>query len=532
MILSDRSIRDAVASGRIVVEPFDPAMVQPSSIDVRLDRFFRVFLNHTMGVIDVKENLEELTQLVEIVDEDTPFILHPGEFVLGATHERIALPNDMVARIEGKALGVDTWIPTPDGWRLMGELEAGDLVFHPSGYPTAVVATSDVMKGRPCREVHFSDRTHVLADVDHLWRVQTRADRRKRSTRLLTTGEIERTLRIGPHEYNHHVAMTSPVAYPARELPIDPYVLGAWIGDGTSSAAEITTMDPPLLREIELAGYGVSKASKPLAYRIGGEGHSRNPVTGRYERNGSLSSRLRDLDVMGHKHIPDEYLYSSIEQRQALLEGLMDTDGYVDKWGRCELTTIKVGLAEQYRELVASLGFRPVVAIKSATLNGRFICMKYDVTFTPDRPVFRLERKLVRQKRSGWFERGRAIVDVRETESAPVRCIQVGARDGMFLATRSFIPTHNSSLGRLGLLIHSTAGFIDPGFNGHITLELSNVANLPITLYPRMKIGQISFHRMDTPADVPYGTGALGSKYQGQRGPTPSRYWENFSRGA
>ena len=87
-----------------------------------------------------------------------------------------------------------------------------------------------------------------------------------------------------------------------------------------------------------------------------------------------------------------------------------------------------------------------------------------------------------------------------------------------------------SSLGRLGLLIHSTAGFIDCGFRGHITLELSNVASLPITLYPDMKIGQVSFLQMTTAADVPYGTGQLGSKYQGQRGPTPSRYWQNFRR--
>ena len=87
-----------------------------------------------------------------------------------------------------------------------------------------------------------------------------------------------------------------------------------------------------------------------------------------------------------------------------------------------------------------------------------------------------------------------------------------------------------SSLGRLGLLIHSTAGFIDAGFDGHITLELSNVASLPITIYPNMKIGQISFVKMTTPADNPYGKGARGSKYQGQRGPTPSRYFENFAR--
>lgn len=85
-----------------------------------------------------------------------------------------------------------------------------------------------------------------------------------------------------------------------------------------------------------------------------------------------------------------------------------------------------------------------------------------------------------------------------------------------------------SSLGRLGLLIHSTAGYVDPGFEGHLTLELSNVANLPITLYPGMKIGQISFFQLTSPAENPYGSSAVGSKYQGQRGPTPSRYFDNF----
>ncbi len=87
-----------------------------------------------------------------------------------------------------------------------------------------------------------------------------------------------------------------------------------------------------------------------------------------------------------------------------------------------------------------------------------------------------------------------------------------------------------SSLGRLGLLIHSTAGFVDAGWDGHLTLELSNVANLPIAIYPEMKIGQISFLQMTTAAEHPYGSGAAGSKYQGQRGPTPSRYYQNFQR--
>jgi dCTP deaminase len=85
-----------------------------------------------------------------------------------------------------------------------------------------------------------------------------------------------------------------------------------------------------------------------------------------------------------------------------------------------------------------------------------------------------------------------------------------------------------SSLGRLGLQVHSTAGFVDPGFDGHVTLELANVSNLPITLYPGMKVGQVSFLAMTTAASKPYGSSGLGSKYQGQVGPTPSEYWRNF----
>ena len=102
MILSDRSIREELAAGRIVLEPFDDSFVQPASVDVRLDRYFRVFLNHTMPVIDVKVDMPDLTELIE-VDGQSPFILHPGEFVLGSTLERVRLPDDLVARIEGKS---------------------------------------------------------------------------------------------------------------------------------------------------------------------------------------------------------------------------------------------------------------------------------------------------------------------------------------------------------------------------------------------------------------------------------------------
>jgi len=136
------------------------------------------------------------------------------------------------------------------------------------------------------------------------------------------------------------------------------------------------------------------------------------------------------------------------------------------------------------------------------------------------------------------------VIDVREDQEDLTELVDVG-EDPLILHPGEFVlgsttekvtlPTDlvarlegKSSLGRLGLLIHSTAGFVDAGWDGHLTLELSNVANLPITVYPGMKIGQISFLQMTTPADVPYGSDGLKSKYQGQWGPTPSRYADNF----
>jgi dCTP deaminase len=136
-------------------------------------------------------------------------------------------------------------------------------------------------------------------------------------------------------------------------------------------------------------------------------------------------------------------------------------------------------------------------------------------------------------------------IDVKEPMEELTELVEIGAAEPFILHPGEFVLGSTlervalpddlvarlegkSSLGRLGLLIHSTAGFIDPGWDGHVTLELSNVANLPITIYHGMKIGQLSFVQMSEPAEQPYGAAAIGSKYKGQTGPTPSRYWQNF----
>ena len=534
MLLSDRDLRAEIDAGRLGIEPFDEKLLQPSSIDVRLDRFFRVFVNTKYTHIDPSLQQDELTSLVE-PEGDEPFVLHPGEFVLGSTFEQITLPDDLAGRLEGKALAVDTPIPTPQGWRTMGELRVGDEVFGADGHPSPVVAATEVMTGHTCYEVLFSDGQSIVADSSHLWLTMTKSARKHFGRAALrTTAELAGSLRANK-EFNHHVALADAVRYPEQPLPIDPYVLGIWLGDGTSACAEITcgAGDEQTLDEIRWTGYCVLDVGG-RRFRIGGlsRGHvgwRRDPASGGFLSDDSLSSVLRELGLLGNKHVPELYLRSSIPERLALLQGLMDADGYVDTQGRCEFVSMRENLADAVLELTASLGLRPVKRKKRVTFRGVDYGVAFQVKFTPHLNVFRLERKVARLK-DGPVQRFRAIIDVREVTTRPVRCIEVDAQDGLFLAGPTFIPTHNSSLGRLGLLTHSTAGFIDPGFIGHITLELSNVANLPITLWPGMKIGQLCLFRLSSPAEHPYGSAGVGSRYQGQRGPTPSRAYLNFQR--
>ena len=450
MLLSDRDIKTEVESGRVKLDPYTPELIQPASIDVRMDRYFRVFENHRYPHIDPAEEQPELTRLVE-PNGDEPFVLHPGEFVLASTYEVVSLPDDIAGRLEGKALAADTPIPTPRGWRCMATLRVGDQVFDETGCPTTVVAATPVMLGRPCREVVFSDGQSLVADTAHGWVTRTRSERRHgRPGSVRTTAEIAASLRAGD-EWNHHIPLAGPAAYPARQLPVEPYDLGRRLG---------------------------ARASTPQ-----------------------------------HWQVPEIYLRSSAAQRRALLQGLLDAGGTANgDWREFHATCESA--ADAVFELAAGLSCRPVKQKMATTRCG-----------VEQQPSFR-----VRFTQREHAQRSRAIVEVREISPRPVRCIQVSSASGQFLAGPAFIPTHNSSLGRLGLLTHSTAGWIDPGFSGHVTLELSNVATLPIKLWPGMKIGQLCLFRCSSPAEHPYGSAVYGSRYQDQRGPTPSRSYLNFYR--
>jgi len=480
VLLSDRDLKAALAAGRLGLSPFDEAMVQPSSIDVRLDRFFRVFANHRYTHIDPAEQQDDLTELVEVADGEA-FLLHPGEFVLASTLEVITLGDDLASRLEGKALALATEVPTPSGWTTMEQLEVGDAVFDETGRPTTIVATTAPMLDRQCYEVVLSDGARFVADAEHLWVTRTAGERRRGLPGASrTTAQLAASVRSG-RGWNHHVALTGPVQYAERgDLPVEPYVLG-----------------------LRLAGpsHGAPADAAP-----------------------HLDGPLADDGAL------EPYLTAGPGQRLALLQGLMDSGGSADRTGRCTFVSTLESLCDAVVELAASLGLRPVKRKQRAAVHGIEGPPGYRVTFTPHLPVLGSSGGGPPAVRVARRSPTRAVVAVRPVPSVPVRCLQVAAASGMFLVGRTYVPTHNSSLGRLGLLTHSTAGFIDPGFSGHVTLELSNVANLPIKLYPGMKIGQICVLPLSSPSEHPYGSSVYGSRYQDQRGPTPSRSYLRFSR--
>lgn len=352
----------------------------------------------------------------------------------------------------GKALAVGTLIPTPVGMKLMGELEIGDSVFGSNGRPTQITNATDVMTGRPCYRVSFDDGTSIIADADHQWATHTRNPRNGVAT--YTTSEISRTLTAANGErLNHAIPAAGPLQYAHADLLLDPYVFGVWLGDGTTSSARVTiaNRDADIINAITNRGVAVGPgAPQPgcATYRLG------NGDRSQAARDTSIQATLRSMGVLGKKHIPTGYLEASYNQRIALLQGIVDTDGYVDKGGRVEISVNSERLARNILQLVRSLGHVPTLRNDPARLYGRDAGRRHRVWFVPlgGQPVATVPFKATRLGRTS--ERGekrasvRRIVSVEPCDSVPVRCIEVAASDHLYLAGDAFIPTHNSAFAR------------------------------------------------------------------------------------
>jgi phage terminase large subunit-like protein len=351
----------------------------------------------------------------------------------------------IVPQGNGKALALDTPIPTPDGWTEMGALEVGDEIFDDQGQRCCVSLATGVMVGHRCYRVVFSDGTSIVADADHLWRVTDcwRDERCLTTDVTVTTDHLAAKHRIdGPRgrQHRYSVPFAQPLDLEELLLPVEPYVLGAWLGDGATADGRVTYGDEFVVEEIARQGY-----------RVGGVqtcGGTRTPTATIY----GLKVALRQVGVLGNKHIPAIYLRASYRQRLNLLQGLMDTDGTISQpQGQCSLTSSSMRLAADALELVRSLGLKATIRERRAKLNGRDCGPTWVIAFTAydDCPVFRMPRKYARQRlrpRGRAMASTRRIRDVIPVESVPVRCIQVDSPSSLYLAGPGMVATHNTTL--------------------------------------------------------------------------------------
>lgn len=370
-------------------------------------------------------------------------LTHKGSFVYRQGIRRLSKGS-------GKAVSLLTPILTPSGWRQFGDLRPGDYVFHPSGKPTIVTKTHPVGQWDTW-EVELSDGTVETFTGEHLFTVEEFVGKSKRVRRTLdvramareglvfdrplTKGSTKAT-KAGVGKFA--LPETEPLEFPERDLPVDPWVLGYWLGDGTTGHGEATADvdDIPHVRErLRAAGYD-----------IGGIWEKKEGGRGRKFSILGLIGDLRKAGVLNGKHIPDAYLYSSVEQRRALIQGLMDSDGHIDKKGSAEYCQVRKQIADGMAFLLRSMGVKVNVRESEAKLYGRVTGPRYRLTFKPykHQNLVTLPRRAERVQEQRRKPIPRVIKDVRQVAPVDARCISVAAEDGLYLVGETMVVTHNS----------------------------------------------------------------------------------------
>lgn len=384
-----------------------------------------------------------------------PIELHPAQIFIITTvfgwidsngYRRFKTAYIELPRKNAKALSLETEIPTPHGLKKLADIHTGDLVYGSDGQSCVVLGESPIYTDHTCYEMEFSNGQAVIADAGHKWVTQCRRDRdntRKVAEKIYTTEQIANSL-ICRDEHNHKIVISEPIQNADRQYEVDPYVLGVWLGDGNKSGPRVTicNTDTSILDEIRKSE--VVRSSKAAT-----TGASRFSIGTKVDN--PLRARLKKLDLLHNKHIPEQYFLGSHEQRLQLLRGLMDTDGNITKSGECCFNNSNKRLALDVKSLVCSLGYKATMVIREAKIYKKSYGDTYRVSFFADDRyrVSTLERKYSRQIKfnpQSTRRNKRSIVRCDRIDSVPVKCLSVDSPDNTFLITRDYVKTHNSTL--------------------------------------------------------------------------------------
>jgi hypothetical protein len=402
------------------------------------------------SALDLKRRVEQQRHFIippvgvrEFIESPT-YLNRPGVLWPKVMREVERINSGKVAEVvatgsigSAKALALDTELPTPTGWTTMGAVKTGDVLLDEQGHPCRVVMAHPVLHQQECREVVFDDGTKIVADAGHLWLAWSPSQRANKTRPKVVTTDGLRPV----NGLRFSIELTKPLVLPdAVGLGVDPYVLGVWLGDGSSDGNRVWSADPQVVLEVSRY-YHVTEQKRPSAL-------SAWTIHG-------ISPTLRRYGLYGNKHIPAVFLRASYEQRLALLQGLMDTDGTASRRQKnCSLVSVNNRLADDVAALVTTLGLKPRVTTGTANLYGKNCGPYWKVSFSP--PVgflpFMLKRKLdVLVERSACLSRigsalQRYVVSVRKTKPVPVRCVTVDSPSKLYLASRAMVPTHNTTV--------------------------------------------------------------------------------------
>ena len=362
-----------------------------------------------------------------------PFDLYPFQEKLVKRFHENRFNICKMPRQTGKALALDTPIPTPTGWTTMEDVKIGDNILSPSGNNVSVTMKTETMYNHNCYKLYFDNGEEIIADADHLWEVDSSYWRTGKKViksqeiydRYKSKAQNKRGKGVqGPL----YIEKSKPINFIKNLLDIDPYLLGVWLGDGYSSDGRIIAHKDD---------YTFYKKRIDVEY----EREDGNCIRFKVK---DFISKLKSYNLLKNKHIPQNYLRSSYEDRLELLRGLMDTDGSVTKNTRSfEFYQKNYDLILQVVELLSTLGIKS--NIRHRKIKGNYY---HTISFTTEEQVFNLQRKLnnVDSQRSTRIQESRHYIHkIEKVDSVPVACIRVDSEDHLFLCGKTFIPTHNST---------------------------------------------------------------------------------------
>ena len=362
------------------------------------------------------------------------------------------------------SISLDTPIPTPNGWTTMGAVQVGDTIYAADGTHTKVTFKSEIYTDHKCYKVVFNDGTEVIADENHRWFVESQYSFKLKGlsksnnqggffSGVVNTGEMKPHVKHNGRN-SFRIKNTEPLQNKEVPLNVDPYIFGLWLGDGNAHTGYISVNNidiPELTNQITAKNYTVKvkpdseQGSYLVIYDVEGK---------------TLISNILAMGVVkGSKSVPKEFLRGSTQQRLELMQGLMDSDGNVEKNGNCVFSNTDLKILEAFQEVAHSLGLKTNVTFRkpqSSTLkSGKVITSIKNmgvVRFTTynNIPISALVRKVERLKDSkqtgAKYQNYRHIVDIIEVEPVPVQCLTVDHPTHLFLCSKAMIPTHNTEV--------------------------------------------------------------------------------------